>query len=74
MANRSEYAVMDDNGIIHQSSVKEDMEIAFNAMQESQEFFYTQDYPEESYNEYVSEYGTDWEGDLRFIEILEVSR
>ena len=51
---------MDDNGIIHQSSVKEDMEIAFNAMQENQEFFYTQDYPEESYNEYVSEYGTDW--------------
>ena len=74
MADRSEYAVMDDKGIIHQSSVKEDMEIAFNAMQENQEYFYSLDYPEDSYNDYVGEYGTEWEGDLKFIEILEVTR
>ena len=69
-----QYAVMDDNGVIHQSSVKEDMEIAFNAMQENQEWFYTRDYSEDSYWEYVGEYGTEWEGDLKFIQILEVSR
>lgn len=73
MAIYSEYAVMDDNGIIHQSPVKEDMEIAFNAMQENQEYFYSRDYSEDSYNDYVGEYGTEWEGDLKFIEILEVN-
>ena len=73
MADRTEFAVMDKNGIIHQSAVKEDMEIAFNAMQENQEYFSSRDYPEDSYNDYVGEYGTDWEGELKFIEIHEIA-
>ena len=72
MANNNEYAIMDDNGVIHSSFHKEDMEIAFNAMQENQSFFSDRDYPEDSYNEYVGEYGTEWVGDLKFIEVLEL--
>jgi hypothetical protein len=72
MANNNEFAIMDDNGIIHSSFVKEDMEIAFNAMQENQNYFMDNDYPEDSYNDYVGEYLTDWVGDLKFIEVLEL--
>jgi len=65
------FAIIDDNGIIHQSSHKEDMEIAFNAMQENQSYFSEQDYPESSYDEFVSKYKTDWEGDLNFVEVID---
>ena len=64
------FEIIDNNGVIHSSSDREDMESAFNAMIENKEYFeYFEDF-EEAKNTYQCE----WEGDLKLVKVLRAER
>ena len=61
--NINRWAVMDDNGIIHESKDQEEMELAFDTMCGHL------DTSEKNRKRLEKEWGTEWDGTLRLIEI-----
>ena len=59
------YEIIDDNGVIHASDNREDMEYAFAVMTDSYDH-----YSEEE----KEEYGTEWEGDIKLVEVIYIDR
>jgi hypothetical protein len=57
------WEIIDDNGTVHSGS-QEEMENAFDIMGN----------PDEHSKEDVENYGTDWDGDLKLVNIINVIR
>jgi hypothetical protein len=65
------FEIIDNNGTIH-SGHQVEMEIAFNAMIDNDDYF--DETSPELIEQYKSEYQTDWVGDLKLIKIIQTSR
>lgn len=64
------FEIIDAQGTIHSSEDKEEMEYAFHAMIDCKEYFGD----DVSFYEAKEEYGCEWEGDLKLIEVLMTER
>lgn len=61
------FEIIDSNGVIHSGS-NEEMEVAFAAMIDNVDYFETK----KQYKAARKQYAKEWDGDLKFIEVLDV--
>jgi hypothetical protein len=64
------FELIDNKGTIYSSSDQHEMEEAFAAMTGNGDFFETK----KRFNETKQEWETSWEGDLKLVEVLQISR
>jgi hypothetical protein len=69
------YEIVDDNGTIHSSSDKSEMVEAFDSMTMClRDFARNYSYAIGLARETKEQYDSDWEGDLKLIKVINVSR
>lgn len=58
------YEILDNNGVIHSSTDKEEMETAFDSMIN----------PEKYDSQQTDMWGFDWSGDLKLVEVIQQAK